>query len=65
MKLSADALAVGCVSRCGARGEIAAVAERGGASQAARNARLLRDVLPTVPIRAADAEAGTARTGLM
>jgi hypothetical protein len=41
-------LAVECVSRCGAKGEIAevvAVAERGGSSQTAKNARLLRDAL--------------------
>lgn len=42
------ALAVDCVSRCGAKGEIAevvAVADRGGSSQTAKNARLLRDAL--------------------
>jgi uncharacterized protein DUF6493 len=41
-------LAVDCVSRCGAKGEIAevvAMAERGGSSQTAKNARLLRDAL--------------------
>jgi Trp operon repressor len=42
------ALAVECVARCGATGEIAevvALAKRGGSSQAAKNARLLRDAL--------------------
>jgi hypothetical protein len=41
-------LAVECVARCGAKGEIAevtAVAQRGGSSQAAKTARLLRDAL--------------------
>ncbi len=41
-------LALECVSRCGAKGEIAevvAVAGRGGSSQTAKNARLLRDAL--------------------
>jgi hypothetical protein len=41
-------LAVECVSRCEAKGEIAvvvAVAERGGSSQTAKNARSLRDAL--------------------
>jgi hypothetical protein len=41
-------LAVECVSRCGAKGEIAevvAVAERGGSGQTAKTARLLRDAL--------------------
>jgi len=41
-------LAVECVSRCGAKGEIAevvAVARRGGSSQTVTNARLLRDAL--------------------
>ena len=41
-------LAVECVSRCGAKGEIAevvAAAQRGGSSQTAKNARLLRDAL--------------------
>jgi hypothetical protein len=41
-------LAVECVSRCGAKGEIAevvAAAERGGSGQTAKNARLLRDAL--------------------
>jgi hypothetical protein len=41
-------LAVECASQCGAKGEIAevvAVAERGGSSQTAKNARLLRDAL--------------------
>jgi hypothetical protein len=41
-------LAVECVSRCGAKGEIAevtAVAGRGGSSQTAKTARLLRDAL--------------------
>jgi hypothetical protein len=41
-------LAAECVSRCGAKGDIAevvAVAERNGSSQAVRNARLLRDAL--------------------
>jgi Family of unknown function (DUF6493) len=41
-------LAVECVSRCGAKGEIAevvAVAERGGSSQTVKNARLLCDAL--------------------
>ncbi|MER5197327.1 DUF7824 domain-containing protein [Streptomyces sp. NPDC002755] len=42
------ALAVECVSRCGAEGEIAevtALAERRGSSRAVSNARLLRDAL--------------------
>jgi hypothetical protein len=41
-------VAVECVSQCAAKGEIAevtAVAGRGGSSQAAKNARLLRDAL--------------------
>jgi hypothetical protein len=41
-------LAVECVSRCGAKGEIAEVASvagRGGSSQTAKNARLLCDAL--------------------
>jgi hypothetical protein len=41
-------LAVECVARCGAKGEIAevaAVAERGDSGQTAKNARLLRDAL--------------------
>ena len=41
-------LAAECVSRCGAKGEIAevvAMAERGGSTQAVKNARLLRDAL--------------------
>jgi hypothetical protein len=46
-------LAVECVSRCGAKGEIAevvAVAERGGSGQTAKNARLLRDALRPLPM---------------
>jgi hypothetical protein len=45
-------LAVECVARCGAKGEIAevvAVAERGGSGQTAKNARLLRDALRPLP----------------
>ena len=41
-------LATECVARCGAKGEIAevvAAAQRGGSSQTAKNARLLRDAL--------------------
>lgn len=41
-------LAVECVARCGAKGEIAevvAAADRGGSSQTAKTARLLRDAL--------------------
>ncbi|MFD9396550.1 hypothetical protein ACFWBB_39195 [Streptomyces sp. NPDC060000] len=42
------ALAVECVSRCAAKGEVAevtALAERTGSSRAVKNARLLRDAL--------------------
>ncbi|MGH3279971.1 MAG: hypothetical protein ACRDNW_12655 [Trebonia sp.] len=41
-------IAIDCVPRCGAKGEVAEVAkvaERGGSSQMVKNARLLRDLL--------------------